>query len=250
MSEIKAPMTIAYKAVFTFSITMTLLALLGGSTSGIGVVLWGYTAWLIYKRRNKSLVSLFEALLWFEVIAGGAGFIFIALSMDSSTLLGLYAIFILLAIGIAYGMRRFFKSQINQEDITPSTDLLSNKFFIILILVITLLLGVYLSGFLNNTISDFKKPKEQSKSLSSKNPIDIDTMEQKFYRVTKNLDLIKSGKVTMKDLSDEELRDIVAYGDTEKNYFDLKTRTTTLDALTIQQLINLKAYYKVNKISS
>ena len=75
-----------------------------------------------------------------------------------------------------------------------------------------------------------------------------DTMILKFYRVNKNTDLIGNKRITYRDLTDDELRDIVTYYNTEKDFKNLKAGTTNLDALTIQQLINLQAYYKVNRI--
>jgi flagellar biogenesis protein FliO len=114
MSDVKPPMSMAYKAVFAFSIFMMLLALLGGSKSGIGILLWGYTAWLMFKRNNSMLVTTFKALLWFEVVVGGVGLIALAVYSDDSSSIALYGALILLAIAISYGMMQFFEAQIEQ----------------------------------------------------------------------------------------------------------------------------------------
>jgi hypothetical protein len=121
MNELKSPMSLAYKAVFAFVIFMIFASLLGGSKSGIGILLWGYTTWLMYKRNNAMLVTLFSGLLWFEVIAGGIGFIVIALNVDDISVLWVYGVFILVAIIVAYGLKSFFLNQAKGVDVkTPA----------------------------------------------------------------------------------------------------------------------------------
>lgn len=60
----KQPMTMGYLLVFIFSIIMFfwMLALAGlkVSTSGIGGVLWGYTVYGMYQRKNNSLLSFWK----------------------------------------------------------------------------------------------------------------------------------------------------------------------------------------------
>ena len=60
----KQPMTMGYLLVFIFSIIMFfwMLALAGlkVSTSGIGGILWGYTVYGMYQRKNNSLLSIWK----------------------------------------------------------------------------------------------------------------------------------------------------------------------------------------------
>ena len=118
MAEVKHPMTTAYKAVFLFSIVMGFLCLLGGiashSKGGLGVLLWGYTAWLMYGRKNSTLVSLFKILMWFQIIGGGIGLMFM-LSLEINDLVGVgliaYAAMVIIGASISYGLLSFFQKQ-------------------------------------------------------------------------------------------------------------------------------------------
>jgi hypothetical protein len=115
MRDVNPPMSTAYKAVFALAIFMIFVALLGGSKSGIGILLWGYTAWLMFKRNNKMLVTIYKTLLWFEVVAGGIGFVFLVFNSTENSLLLLYVAFIFIAIAVTYGLLLFFKNQ-NMEN--------------------------------------------------------------------------------------------------------------------------------------
>lgn len=116
MSDYKPPMSGSYKAVFAFSIFMMFVALIGGSKSGIGILLWGYTAWLMYKRKNLTLVGVYKTLLWFEAILGGIGFVVLLVNIDDGSTIFAYAALILLAIAISFGMLKYFSSQIEITD--------------------------------------------------------------------------------------------------------------------------------------
>ncbi|MBU3588520.1 hypothetical protein [Polynucleobacter sp. 80A-SIGWE] len=126
MSNLKQPMSGSYKAVFAFAIFMMFVLLLGGSKGGAGVLLWGYTAWLMYKRNNQSLVSLYKVLLWFEVIVGGIGLVVLAFNEDDGATIFAYAALILLAIAISFGLLKFFESQIAVSATKTSNNLYSN----------------------------------------------------------------------------------------------------------------------------
>ena len=76
MTVTKSKMSASYKAIFILSIFMVFFVMLAGvatnsKTFGFGMLIWGYTGWLMYKRRNADLVSLYKFLLWFYVIAAG-----------------------------------------------------------------------------------------------------------------------------------------------------------------------------------
>ena len=122
MNDVTPPMSLSYRVVFAFSIFMMLLALLGGSKSGIGILLWGYTAWLMFKRNNLQLVVTFKALLWFEVAVGGIGLVVLAFYSDDVQSLTVYVALILLAIAISYGMLQFFTAQAEQGNNSISSD--------------------------------------------------------------------------------------------------------------------------------
>lgn len=127
MSDIKPPMSLAYKAVFAFAILMMLLALLGGSKSGIGVLLWGYVAWLMHKRKNQVLITVFKTLLWFEVVVGGVGFLVLFFNVDDGSAIFAYAAIIMLIIAISFAMIQFFKKQLGLMGELRATTLSSNN---------------------------------------------------------------------------------------------------------------------------
>jgi len=136
MAEIKPPMTNAYKAVFIFSILMAVLCFLDGigsvSKGKIGTILWCYAAWLMYKRNNAGLITLFKTLMWFEIIVGGFGIVCM-LFLDINELVGLgiliYSVILIIGITISYSLLVFFQKQsapfINQvtaNEITQNTQ--------------------------------------------------------------------------------------------------------------------------------
>lgn len=74
MYSAKTSMSISYKAVFTLSILMIFLVIIGGAISGsksvgFGIWYWGYIAWKMYRRDNDSLISLQKIMLWFQSVA-------------------------------------------------------------------------------------------------------------------------------------------------------------------------------------
>jgi hypothetical protein len=120
MTNNKIPMSTSYKAIFILSIFMVFFVLLAGAatnskSSGLGMWIWGYTAWLMFKRRNADLVSFFKLLLWFYVIAGGVAVAVLTFSdSDVSKYVGYTAIeailLFVLVISLTYGLYKYFRS--------------------------------------------------------------------------------------------------------------------------------------------
>jgi hypothetical protein len=100
---------------------MVFFVLLAGAatkskSSGIGMWFWGYTAWLMYKRRIADLVSFYKVALWFDVVAAGIAIAILTFSDgDVIRTVGYTAAqaFLLFSIVIilTYGLYRYFKSQ-------------------------------------------------------------------------------------------------------------------------------------------
>jgi hypothetical protein len=74
MTNPKQKMSASYRAIFIFSIFMVFVVLVVGAItksnmSGIGMIFWGLTAWLMNKRKNTELVIFYKLKLWFDAIA-------------------------------------------------------------------------------------------------------------------------------------------------------------------------------------
>ena len=118
MSEqIKQPMSGAYKAVFVLAIFMLFFTFLMGaatqSKSMFGVLVWGYTIWMMYKRNNAGLVSMYKVLMWITAIASVV-VTFLIFQEESNYFDSKLEIMMLFAITlfIDYGLLVFFKKQI------------------------------------------------------------------------------------------------------------------------------------------
>jgi hypothetical protein len=119
MNDVKTPMSNSYKAIFIFSIFMIFFVIIMGAASGskgggFGVFVWGYTAWLMYKRNNKDLISFYKTLLWIEGIlfsASAAIFTFSESEIISMVELGGFFVLAAIAMGVSYGLYKFFKKQ-------------------------------------------------------------------------------------------------------------------------------------------
>jgi hypothetical protein len=120
MNDVKIPMSNSYKAVFIFSIFMiffvTIMGAASGSKggSGFGVFVWGYTAWLMYKRNNKDLIYLYKFLLWIEGI--GCSIVAAIFTFSESEIIStveIVGLFVTAAItmGMSYGLYKFFQRQ-------------------------------------------------------------------------------------------------------------------------------------------
>jgi hypothetical protein len=118
MSNLIPKMSIAYKAIFIFSILMVFLVLVAGvasnsKTSGVGMWIWGYTAWLMYKRRISDLVSFYKTLLWFDIVLAAIAFVALAFSdSDVSSYVDYSIVNVMLlfavVISLTYGLYKYF----------------------------------------------------------------------------------------------------------------------------------------------
>ena len=125
MVTTKPKMSASYKAVFALSIIMIFVGMLGGAGSGSkgagggAVFVWGYTVWLMYKRDNKGLVSLYRLFLWWQGIAVA---IVVAFSIFDASFLSMsgfarFSVTGLLILGavlmsISYGLLTYFRHQL------------------------------------------------------------------------------------------------------------------------------------------
>lgn len=132
MTVAKPKMSASYKAIFILSIFMVFFVLLAGAmtnskSSGFGMWIWGYTAWLMYKRRNADLVSFYKLLLWFDVIAAGVAVAVLTFSdSDVSKYVGYTAIEAVLlfvfVISLTYGLYKYFYSLESNSTSSVSSD--------------------------------------------------------------------------------------------------------------------------------
>jgi hypothetical protein len=111
-------MSASYKAIFIFSIFMVFFVLIAGAatqskSSGLGIWIWGYTAWLMYKRRNSDLASFYKVILWFDIIAFCVVISVIAFSDNDVSRyieysLGEAFFLFIIIISITYGLFKYF----------------------------------------------------------------------------------------------------------------------------------------------
>lgn len=119
MNDVKTPMSNSYKAIFIFSIFMIFFVIIMGAASGskgggFGVFVWGYTAYLMYKRNNKNLISLYKTLIWIQGIllsATAAIFIFGESELFPTVEFGGFFVLAAIAMGVSYGLYKFFQRQ-------------------------------------------------------------------------------------------------------------------------------------------
>ena len=118
MSNTKPKMSATYSAIFILSILMVFIVLIAGTatnskTSGVGMWIWGYTAWLMYKRRISDLVSFYKTLLWFDIVM--AAIALVALSFSDSnvssyvdySIVNVMLLFVIV-ISLTYGLYKYF----------------------------------------------------------------------------------------------------------------------------------------------
>lgn len=130
MTNSKPKMSASYKAVFILSIFMVFFVLIAGAvtkskSSGFGMWIWGYTAWLMYKRRNADLVSFYKGLLWFDVIAAGIALYVLTFGEgDVGRYVGYTAVEAALlcafVISLSYGLYIFFRNQTKLLSVSSS----------------------------------------------------------------------------------------------------------------------------------
>lgn len=122
-------MSASYKAIFILSIFMVFFVLIAGAlsqskSSGFGVWIWGYTVWLMYKRRTSDLVTFYKGILWVYFIAGFVAIGTLAISNNEvSRIVGYTAFEVLflfiLIILLTYGLYRYFYNlSLNTETYT------------------------------------------------------------------------------------------------------------------------------------
>jgi hypothetical protein len=129
MTNLQPKMSASYRAIFILSIFMVFFVLIAGAatnskSSGFGVWIWGYTAWLMYKRRNAELVSFYKLLLWFDVIAACVAVGVLSFSdSEVTTVVGYSAIqalvLFVIVISLTYGLYKYF---FNLESNPTSTE--------------------------------------------------------------------------------------------------------------------------------
>ncbi len=132
MTNIKPKMSATYKAIFIFSIFMVLFVLVAGAatkskSSGLGMWIWGYTAWLMFKRRNADLASFYKVLLWFYIIAAGVAVAVLSFSDSEVTnIVGYSAIetlvLFVIVISFTYGLYKYFLSLELNPNFSDSFD--------------------------------------------------------------------------------------------------------------------------------
>lgn len=114
MLDPKQKMSASYRAIFILSIFMVFFVLIAGAatkskSSGFGMWIWGYTAWLMYKRRISDLVSFYKVILWFDAIAISV-VLAVLVFRDNDIGYSLTEAIVLLGvvISITYGLYRYF----------------------------------------------------------------------------------------------------------------------------------------------
>ncbi len=137
MTNIKAEMSAAYKAIFILSIVMAFAVLIAGAATksngaGVGVLLWGYQAWLMYKRDNTALVSLTKAVLGVQAIAFCIALpVILFLKFDPKAYIDITPQILILSaifgISIEYFLYRFFLTQSNLGVVTRPTSVVNSS---------------------------------------------------------------------------------------------------------------------------
>ena len=120
MSNTKPKMSATYRAIFILSILMVFIVLIVGAatkskTSGVGMWIWGYTAWLMYKRRISDLVSFYKTLLWFDIVMAAIALVALAfIESDVSRYVEYSSLNVILlfavVISLTYGLYKYFYS--------------------------------------------------------------------------------------------------------------------------------------------
>ena len=131
MADVKTKMQLPYKALFILSIFMVIFvatvgALTQSKMSGFGVYVWGYTAWLMHKRKISDLVLFYKCILWLNIIAIGCVLVFIASGDDYlKNYVGYSAIYLIAAFLVLllldYAIYRYF-SHLQQFSISTVVD--------------------------------------------------------------------------------------------------------------------------------
>jgi hypothetical protein len=115
MTTIKSPMTDSYKAVFVFAIVMSFVTLFAGGKGGIGTLFWGYVAWMMHKRNNTGLVSVFKLCLWLVALSFFLGFVLLSNGTFEEKWFGYsaqgYYLTIVIVGAIDFALLKYFENQ-------------------------------------------------------------------------------------------------------------------------------------------
>jgi hypothetical protein len=116
---VKKPMSTSYRLVFIFSIFMVFFVMIvGGATksksTGLAVLMWGYTAWLMFKRKNLELFSLYKVVFWFTVVCSliplAVMLVWGGDALASHTLTSISCL-VLIGISVDYVLLKYFANQ-------------------------------------------------------------------------------------------------------------------------------------------
>jgi hypothetical protein len=129
----KPPMSPSYKAVFVLSLVMIPISMMfsaalrgGKGGASMAAIWWGFTAWYMYKRDNKGLVSLQWVLIWIQGTVGTLLFLLLILDEDLRNSLDYTPVGVVLTLAVSiplnYGLLVFFQKQLSPAVAITSTD--------------------------------------------------------------------------------------------------------------------------------
>jgi len=118
MTTTKAPMTNSYKAIFIFAIVMAFVTLLAGNKAPIATLFWGYVVWMMYKRNNTGLITIFKLFLWLFAFSFFMGFVLLSNGTFDEKWFGFsaqgYFLTIIVVGAIDFGLLNYFKNLATQ----------------------------------------------------------------------------------------------------------------------------------------
>jgi uncharacterized OB-fold protein len=139
MSSDKNPMSLSYRLLFIVATVMAIVitplmsAFSGSKSGGFAMFVWGYTAWLMHKRKNELLVTFYRGLLWFTVVLiclTAITFFYVGRDYDIEVSLGysIAGLFITLVVStsITYTLFLYFKNEVNLSVIRSSSEVSNN----------------------------------------------------------------------------------------------------------------------------
>lgn len=119
MTTIKPPMTDSYRAIFIFAIAMSFITLLAGNKGGIGTLFWGYVAWMMYKRDNLGLISIFKLSLWVVAFSFFMGFVLLSNRTFEENWFGYtaqgYYLLVVIVGAVDFALLNYFRNIVLQE---------------------------------------------------------------------------------------------------------------------------------------
>ena len=127
MADERTPMSGSYRAVLTFVIGMIVVSFVWAaatkSKSDLAALLWGYTAWLMYKQRNRLLVTIYKMLIGLCVVVGGIGLLVLLVYKKPvyDLTAGEYAGTMLVSLALFVALHSFFRRQLLQQQMSSVT---------------------------------------------------------------------------------------------------------------------------------